>query len=99
MSQVESIAATFGVDGPHLAAQVISFGIVCVLLYLLAYKPVLAMLTARREQITQGLANTAKINAQLAAIESERQTILAAARDEAARMVADARAAGARIKD
>ena len=38
------IAETFGVDWPHLTAQVVSFAIVCALLYWLAYKPVLAML-------------------------------------------------------
>ena len=37
----DSIAQTFGVDGPHLLAQVISFAIVCALLYRLAYTPVL----------------------------------------------------------
>jgi len=98
-SQVETIAKTFGVDLPHLGAQVISFAIVCALLYYLAYKPVLAMLAARREQIAQGLANTEKINAQLAAIEAERQQTLAAARDEAGRIVAEARGVGQRVKE
>jgi len=45
---VERIAATFGVDWPHLAAQFVSFAIVCAALYWLAYKPVLRMLEARR---------------------------------------------------
>lgn len=93
------IAETFGVDLPHLGAQVISFALVCLLMYRFAYTPVLAMLAARREQIAQGLANTEKINARLAAIEAERHQIVAAARDEASRIVADARAVGERIKD
>ena len=41
---IEGIAATFGVDWVHLGAQIVSFGIVCVVLYLLAYKPILKML-------------------------------------------------------
>ena len=53
-------------DWPHLIAQTISFGIVCAALYLLAYKPILRMLAARREQIASGLANAAQIEAQLA---------------------------------
>jgi len=93
-----SIAETFGVDLPHLGAQVISFAIVCALLYRLAYKPVLAMLEARRQQIAQGLANTDKINAALAAIDGERQTVLARARDEAAQLVAEARDTAARLR-
>src|SRR5947208_2153111 len=90
----DSIAATFGVDAPHLAAQVISFAIVCALLYRLAYKPVLAMLETRRLQIAQGLANTEKINAALAAVEATRQEVLAGAREDAARLVARARRRG-----
>jgi F-type H+-transporting ATPase subunit b len=94
----ETIATTFGVDIPHLTSQIVSFTIVCALLYRFAYKPVLAMLAARRAQIAQGLANTEKINAALAAIETQRQQTLAAARDEAGRIVADARNVGERMK-
>jgi len=94
----DSIAATFGVDAPHLAAQVISFAIVCALLYRLAYKPVLAMLETRRLQIAQGLANTEKINAALAAVEATRQEVLAGAREDAARLVAEARETARRLE-
>ena len=41
--QMETIARTFGVDWSHLTAQIISFSIVCALLYRFAYRPVLAM--------------------------------------------------------
>ena len=94
----DSIAATFGVDAPHLAAQVISFAIVCALLYRLAYKPVLAMLETRRLQIAQGLANTEKINAALAAVEATRQEVLAGAREDGARLVAEARETARRLE-
>ena len=97
--EVDTIARTFGVDWPHLGAQVISFAIVCALLYRLAYKPVLAMLEARRQQIAQGLANTAKINAALAEVELQRQEVLAGAREEANRLMADARAAAKRLQE
>ena len=90
-SQVESIAQTFGVDWPHLTAQIISFAIVCALMYWLAYTPVLKMLAARREQIAQGLANTEKINAALAAIDAQRAEVLSVARVEATRIIAEAR--------
>ena len=59
--QIESIASTFGVDWPHLGAQIVSFAIVCGVLYALAYKPILRMLEARRQQIASGLANAEKI--------------------------------------
>ena len=97
-SQVETIARTFGVDWPHLIAQTISFSIVCALLYWLAYKPVLAMLAARREQIAGGLANAEKIQAELNRIESQRQEVLAQARAEAATIMENARAAAKRLE-
>jgi F-type H+-transporting ATPase subunit b len=96
---VAEIAATFGVDWPHLMAQIISFSIVCALLYRLAYKPVLRMLEERRQQIAQGIANTEKINAALAAIESERRDIVASAHAEATRIVATARTVADRLKE
>jgi F-type H+-transporting ATPase subunit b len=95
--QVETLAATFGVDWAHLGAQILSFSIVCALLYRLAYTPVLRMLEQRRQQIAQGLANTEKINAALAAIDRQRREILAAAHADAARLAEETRAVSARL--
>ncbi len=89
--QVEEIARTFGVNWPHLTAQIISFGIVCALLYWFAYQPVLRMLETRRQQIAQGLANTEKINAALAGIEFQRQQAMADAQAQSAKLIAEAR--------
>src|SRR6476659_8194500 len=97
--QIQALARTFGVDWPHLTAQMVSFGIVCALLYWLAYTPVLKMLAARRAQIALGLANTEKINAALAAIDAQRQEVLAGARDEARRLIVDAREAAKQLKE
>jgi F-type H+-transporting ATPase subunit b len=94
-----SIAATFGVDWPHLTAQLISFAIVCAALYWFAYRPVLRMLESRRQQIAQGLANTEKINAALASIESQRASVIAEAREQSARMLADTREAARRLQE
>ena len=96
---VADLARTFGVDWPHLLAQMVSFGIVCVLLYRFAYAPVLKMLETRRQQIAQGLANTDKINATLAAMEAERQKVLVAAQAEAGRIIASARDTAKKITD
>jgi F-type H+-transporting ATPase subunit b len=98
MGQIEQIARTFGVDWPHLISQIVSFGIVCAVLYRLAYTPILRMLEARREQIASGLANAAKIKAELDRIETERLAILARAGDEGRQLIADARAAAARVE-
>ena len=88
--QVEQIARTFGVDWPHLTAQIISFGIICALLYWLAYQPVLRMLDERRRLIALGLENTEKINATLANIEAQRREVLAEARAQSTQLIAEA---------
>jgi F-type H+-transporting ATPase subunit b len=96
--QVAQIARTFGVDWPQLMAQVISFSIVCAVLYRFAYRPVLAMLAERREQIAQGLANAAEIKAELARTEAQRQEVMAKASAEGNRLIEEARAAAARVQ-
>jgi F-type H+-transporting ATPase subunit b len=96
--QLGEVARTFGVDWPHLGAQIISFGIVCFVLYKLAYTPILRMLEARREQIASGLANAEKIKAELARIESERHEVLRKAGVEGKQLIEDARAAAARVQ-
>ena len=99
MDQIADVAQTFGVDWPHLIAQTISFAIVCAILYLLAYKPILRMLAARREQIATGLANAAQIEARLQRIEEERREVLRQADEEGRLLVEEARAAGTRLHE
>ncbi len=95
---VQQIARTFGVDWPHLIAQIISFSIVCALLYKFAYKRVLQMLAERRQQIADGLSNAEKIKTELARTEAERQKILAEVNAQAAKLIEEARAAAARVQ-
>lgn len=97
--KVEEIARTFGVDWPHLIAQIISFTIVCVLLHRFAYKRVLSVLEARRTQIAQGLANAEKIAAELARTEAQRQEMMIQANIQATQLIGEARAAAARVQD
>jgi len=96
--QAQQIAKTFGVDWPHLVAQIISFSIVCALLYRYAYKPVLAILDQRRTQIARGIADSQKIKAQLTQTEAERHEILMEAGAEANKIVDEARAAAAQLR-
>jgi F-type H+-transporting ATPase subunit b len=96
--QISQIARTFGVDWTHLAAQTISFGIVCALLYKFAYQRVLAMLEERRQQIALGIANADKIKAELDRIEAERQEVMAQAYAQAAKAIEEARAAATLVR-
>ena len=97
--QIEQIARTFGVDIPHLVSQILSFSIVCVLLYFFAYKRVLAMLEERRQRIAEGLANAEKIKAELARTETQRLEVLAQANTQATKLIEEARAAAARVQE
>ena len=74
--QIEQIARTFGVDWPHLIAQMISFCILCLLLHRFAYKPVLKMLESRRQVIAQSFADAGKVKAELARTETQRQQVM-----------------------
>lgn len=96
--QIESVARTFGVDWTHLGAQSVSFAIVCAVLYAFAYTPILKMLEARREQIKLGLANAAKIKAELERIEAERHEVLQKAGEQGKVMIEEARQAAATVK-
>ena len=95
----ERLVTIFGVDWPHLLAQITSFGIVCFLLYLFAYRPVLKMLEVRREQIAQGLANAEQIKAELARTEAQRREVMLQADAEATRIIEETRAAASRLRE
>src|SRR6476619_3763222 len=97
--QIEKIARTFGVDWQHLVAQIISFCIVCALLYKFAYKRVLTMLEDRKKQIAEGLVNADKIKSELAKIEIQRQEVLMQANAQGEKLIEEARAAAARVQE
>jgi F-type H+-transporting ATPase subunit b len=92
-------ARTFGVDGPHLISQIISFCIVAFALYHWAYKPILKVLAERRQRIADGLANADKIKAELARTEAARQEVLNQANTQANKLIEEARAAAARVQE
>ena len=97
--QAEEIARTFGVDWSHLTAQIISFSIVCALLYRFAYGPVLKMLEDRRQQIALGLASAEKIKAELARTDAQRQEVMMQANTQAARLIEEGHLAAARVRE
>ena len=97
--QFENIARTFGVDWSHLLAQIVSFCIMCAVLYRWAYKPVLKMLEERRTVIALGQKNAEQIKAELARTEAQRQEVIEKANTEAGRIIQEARAAAARVQE
>jgi F-type H+-transporting ATPase subunit b len=96
---VQQISRDFGLHGPQLLAQIISFCIVAGALYALAYKPILKMLEQRRLRIAESLANADKIKAELARTEASRQEVLNQAAVQASKLIEEARAAAARVQE
>ena len=90
---------TFGFNAWLFFSQIISFCIVAFLLQKFAYKPILTVLEERRKRIADGLANAEKIKQQLAESEQRYQEILTKANAEAQKMIDEARASAAAVKD
>jgi len=90
---------TFGFNAWLFFSQIISFCIVAFLLQKFAYKPILNILEVRRKKIAEGLANAEKIKQQLAESEQRYQEILTKANSEALKMIEEARASAAALKD
>ena len=88
-----------GIEWRMLLAQLINFSIVFFLLWRFAYKPIFAMLEARRQKVAEGLANAEKIKAELARTEAERKRVLAQAGDVANQMIEEGRTAAARVRE
>jgi F-type H+-transporting ATPase subunit b len=88
-----------GLDWRQLVTQLISFSCVFFVLWRFAYKPIFAMLQARKEKIAEALANAEKIKTDVARTEAERQKILADAGDQANKLIDEARQAAARVRE
>ena len=99
VQQIGDILQQFGVDWSHLISQIVSFLIVCFLLYKFAYQRVLTMLEERRQRIEEGLANAEKIKAELAKTEAQRLEIMAQTNAQATKLIEEARAAAAKVQE
>jgi F-type H+-transporting ATPase subunit b len=87
----ESLFAKFGVDGHHLAIQVVNFAILAFILYRFAIKPALGQMEERNRLIEKGLADAQAATQRLAEAQQASDAKLNAASDEAARILAEAR--------
>ena len=61
---MESIISTFHIDWKIIIAQMINFGVVFVVLYIFALKPLSKLMAERSEKISKGI-DDAKINASI----------------------------------
>jgi F-type H+-transporting ATPase subunit b len=99
MDTVRETADTFGWEPRLFFSQVVSFIIVAYLLKRFAYKPILAVLEQRRQQIAQANLNAEKIKQQLAEAEQRHAEILAKANVEAQKMIDEARTSAGHLAE
>jgi F-type H+-transporting ATPase subunit b len=88
-----------GIQWKMLLAQTISFSVVFFVLWRFAYRPVFAMLEARRQKIAEAMADADKIKAELAKTQTDRNAVLAQAGDQANKLIEQARTAAARVRE
>ena len=88
-----------GIQWKILLAQTVSFSLVFFVLWRFAYRPIFAMLEARRQKIAEAMADAEKIKAELAHTEAERKRVLAQAGDQANALIEEARTAAARVRE
>lgn len=98
-AMIRDTAEQFGFKPMLFFSQIVSFGIVALLLRIFAYKPILAVLEERRQRIAEGLLNAEKIKQQLAAAEVRYSEIMAKANGEAQRMIEEARTSAAHLAE
>lgn len=99
LGALDQIKQTFGLNGWGLLSQIISFSLVAFLLHRFAYKPILAVLEARRQTIADSLKNAAQIKTQLADAQKVAEEIRSKANTEAAKFIEDARTAAKQISE
>lgn len=79
--------------------QAIVFFPLVVLLYFLAWKPILASLKERETSITEALNTAEQARLEIATLKSDNEKLLKLAREERDKMLKDARDAANRMKD
>ncbi len=79
-----------GINLPTLLAQIVNFGILFGLLYLVAYKPIMRMLDERSKRVKDSMEQTESIKEQMAHAEEEAKRQIEAASKEGQEVIARA---------
>jgi F-type H+-transporting ATPase subunit b len=88
--------ANLGIDWKLLLAQVVNFVVVLLVLKRFAYQPMLKLLDERTAKIEKGLVDAESAARKLSEMEMKEKAVLADARTEAKRILADASEAAAK---
>ena len=90
--------AGLGFSLPNLLAQVVNFVILFVLLYLVAYKPIMRLLDERSRKIKESMEQTEEIKEQAARAEEETKRRIEAASQEGQEVIARAVRTGEEVR-
>jgi F-type H+-transporting ATPase subunit b len=93
------IADKFGWDPRLFISQLVLFVLVALILQKFAYKPLLAMLETRRNQISEAVENAEKTRAELANAQVKAQELLTQAGAQANKIIEEARLAAAKVTE
>ncbi len=77
---MEQIISVFGIDWKLILIQAVNFGLLLFVLHRFLYKPVFAVIDARREKIERSVKNALRAEEELGKAEAERIHILREAR-------------------
>ena len=86
---MESIISTFHIDWKIIIAQAVNFGVVFVVLYIFALKPLSKLMADRSEKIAKGIDDAKTNEAMLQKTRAEYETMLLGARAEANKIFQD----------
>ena len=95
---MEEGLASLGISLPTLIAQVVNFAVLFVLLYLVAYKPILRMLDERSGKVKESMEQTEYIKEQAAHAEEEAKKQIEVAGKEGQEVIARAVRTGEEVR-
>lgn len=99
MGTAAAVGETFGFNTWAFVAQVLSFSIVCAVLYKFAYHPILKLLEDRRSHIELSYREAAAIKVQVADAERRANDIVVQASSGAHKIVEEAKAAAQEFQE
>lgn len=87
---MEELIKTFHIDIKLIIAQAVNFGIVLLVLWKFAYKPILKTLNDRSSKIEKGIQDAENSQIKLAEMEKKEKEVLLKAREEAQKIIQQA---------
>jgi len=87
---MQALFSTFGINVELLIIQAVNFGVAMLVLWYFVYRPLLKIITERKEKIAKGVADAEAAASARAKTEGERAGVLSAAEKEAESVVAKA---------